>query len=257
MHGTIKLPAPAGQDALVYDEANPDLLGVVVEKGPEQSLVKFEGRTERIVANQHIRAAEPVSNDDLAEHVAAIRQIVGRMGSDWIEVGRHLTFCHDKVVDHGDWAKWLKQEFDWTTTHALGFMNAYRRFGRGESKVTFDLKRLSAAAVFLLAPPSVPEEAVQEVIKQVKAGNSPKTKEVKEIIAKHKSGAKTKKKKRAKKPDDHEFDEVMSTVERAVHDGVKKLQDSGTDIEPLFNALHRLLDKLEDDSANAEHQSRH
>jgi hypothetical protein len=139
-------------------------------------------------------------------------------------------------------------------------MNAYRRFGRGESKVTFDLKRLSVAAVFLLAPPSVPEEAVDEVLEQAKAGNPPKVKEVKEIISKHKAGTKKPPKRRAKKPDDHEFDEVISKVERAVSDEVKKLQDSSTDVEPLFNALHRLLDKLEDNSVsatNAEHQSQH
>jgi len=123
---------------------------------------------------------------DLADHAAEIRRLIGQMRFDAVEIGRHLTECRDSI-GHGDWARWLKEEFGWTPRHALNFMNAYE-FVRSKSEIISDLK-IPATAVFLLAAPSTPPEAVVEIVEQAKRDGKVKVADAKKTIEKHKAKA--------------------------------------------------------------------
>jgi hypothetical protein len=122
------------------------------------------------------------------QHAAEIRALYGRVRTDVVEIGRRLAYCHEEVVPHGDWAPWLKAEFGWTTRHALGFMNVYHAAQDPNRKSISDL-RLPVTAICLLANPSTPPAAVDEIVESAK-DTALTVSDVKKVISKHKPKAK-------------------------------------------------------------------
>jgi Protein of unknown function (DUF3102) len=101
-----------------------------------------------------------VLSPSVAEHAEEIRRLGRRTIENVIEIGRRLTLCK-KEIGHGGWGNWLKQEFDWSESTALRFMQVAEAFGSNPSRVT-DLK-LPLRAIYLLAAPSTPAKAVEEI----------------------------------------------------------------------------------------------
>jgi hypothetical protein len=119
----------------------------------------------------------PSDNRILAKHATAIRRLGKRVVADVIEIGRLLTECK-RICGHGNWLPWLDREFGWTDDTALNFMRVYEL---SKSRNFRDLS-LPLSALYLLAAPSTPQEARDEIIERAQAGETIPVAEAKRII---------------------------------------------------------------------------
>src|SRR6516164_3119924 len=119
----------------------------------------------------------PSDNRILAKHATAIRRLGKRVVADVIEIGRLLTECK-RICGHGNWLPWLDREFGWTDDTALNFMRVYEL---SKSRNFRDLS-LPLSGLYLLAAPSTPQEARDEIIERAQAGETIPVAEAKRII---------------------------------------------------------------------------
>src|SRR5258707_10511211 len=98
----------------------------------------------------------------LAEKAEKIRALARR---SVFEVGKLLAEVREKCP-HGRWLPWLQDEFGWSHTHADNYMNIYRAMESGQiaDKLQFGL---GVSSLALLAAPSAPEAAREEVTERV------------------------------------------------------------------------------------------
>jgi hypothetical protein len=121
----------------------------------------------------------------LAEHAAEIRRLGKQTINNVIEIGRHLTEAKD-IAGHGNFLPWLDREFGWTEMTATRFINVYEM---SKSNNLLDLD-LPLSGLYLLAAPSTPEAARQEVIERAGAGGKVPVAEVKRVVETAKGSAK-------------------------------------------------------------------
>jgi hypothetical protein len=119
----------------------------------------------------------PLDNPILAEHAAEIRRLGKRVVEDVIEIGRLLTEAKE-IAGHGNWLPWLEREFKWTEMSATRFMNVYEM---SQSNNLLDLE-LPISGLYLLAAPSTPQGARDEIIDRARAGETIPVAKTKRII---------------------------------------------------------------------------
>jgi Protein of unknown function (DUF3102) len=105
--------------------------------------------------------------ESLSAHAEAIKAAGTRVIADVIEIGRHLIEAKD-LCGHGNWLAWLDKEFGWTERTALNFMRVHD-LSRANPKRVSDLN-LPLRSLYLLAAPSTPKEARQEVFDRAASG---------------------------------------------------------------------------------------
>jgi Protein of unknown function (DUF3102) len=118
----------------------------------------------------------------LREHVKAIHGLRKRVAEDVIEIGRRLTELKN-LVDHGEWLLLLEREFTWTDRQALNYMRVYEMVNKSEK---FSDLEIPVSGLYLLAAPSTPESAREEVVNRTEAGERLSVAEVKDIVRGHK-----------------------------------------------------------------------
>jgi hypothetical protein len=106
-----------------------------------------------------------------------IRREMARSYDGMVIVGRELAGVRDRL-EHGEWSEWLAAEFGWSEWTARRWINVYDRFG-GDRKI---FSGLPAAALYALASPDTPEEAVEEVERRIVAGEPVTTAQAKEVV---------------------------------------------------------------------------
>jgi hypothetical protein len=116
----------------------------------------------------------------LAENAEEIRKLGKRVVGDLIEIGRRLSEMK-KICGHGNWLPWLQREFAWTDRHALNYMRMYELSLKSEN---FSDLGIPVSGLYLLAAPSTPPEAVDEVIECAKSGERQSHAEIKGKIEK-------------------------------------------------------------------------
>ena len=127
-------------------------------------------------------AFDPIKVDGdvvLAQHAEVIRALGKRVVHDVIEIGRRLTDAKARC-GHGNWLPWLEREFGWSDSTALRYMQAHQ-FATDKSVTVTDL---SLKSLYLLAAPSTPEAARDEVIERSEAGEHLTPAQIKETIDK-------------------------------------------------------------------------
>lgn len=109
-----------------------------------------------------------------------IRDRVKKTLEDIIEVGTDL--CRIKaIVPHGAFGLWLRAEFGWTERTARNFMAVADWFGP-KTEMISELAIVPTAA-YLLAAPSVPDEARRVAIERAQAGQKITMEVAREITA--------------------------------------------------------------------------
>jgi hypothetical protein len=130
----------------------------------------------------------PVDPDNartLASYANEIRVLRKQASSDIIEIGRMLIESK-KLAGHGNWLDWLEREFRWTDDTALNYMRVHDLVKNRNFR---DLSNIPVSGLFLLAAPSTPEPAKQEIISRAEAGESMPVNTVKEIVGHAKQAA--------------------------------------------------------------------
>jgi hypothetical protein len=119
------------------------------------------------------------SDPALAAHAAEIRRLSKQTMENIVEIGRRLSECRAIFKKNGEWGAWLKDEFDWSDQTARRFIHVYEQLP-GLNKLLS--RKFPISALYLLAAPSTPPEARDQIIEQAKAGEAVSVAEVKHTI---------------------------------------------------------------------------
>jgi hypothetical protein len=145
---------------------------------------------ELVVLGFDYSTLEPQVTNQIQETAARIRERVKKTVEDIIEVGNDLLVVKE-ALPHGQFGPWLKAEFGWGERMAQNFMSVAEQFG-AKTEIIADLT-IQPTAAYLLAAPSVPDEARQKALERAEAGEQITTSIAKEIVAE------TRKKKRPRR----------------------------------------------------------
>lgn len=122
----------------------------------------------------------------LADRVNNIRKLTGNTTKNIIEIGRELIAAKSEV-GHGNWANWLKENFDWTQQTANNFMRIAEKFGDLDGVEKFKPSTLQAML-------KLPEEEIIDI--QAEIGKTDKD----QLEQKIKAAVKQKKRKKNTAP---------------------------------------------------------
>ncbi len=84
-------------------------------------------------------------------------------------------------LEHGQWEKWLREEFDWSHSTAVRMIQVSERF---KSVKMTDL-RIDISSLYVLAAPSTPPAAAEEAITLAQQGEAISPTKAKAIVNKH------------------------------------------------------------------------
>lgn len=107
-----------------------------------------------------------------------IRERVKKTFEDIIEVSNDLLAVKE-ALPHGQFLPWLKAEFGWSERSAQNFMSVAEQF---KSAKIADLP-IQPSAAYLLAAPSVPDEAREKAVEKAEAGEEITFAAAREIVA--------------------------------------------------------------------------
>lgn len=116
------------------------------------------------------------------ECTAQIKKLMRRSAEDTINIGKSLLKVKESLK-HGDFENWLKTEFDWGFWTARKFMQVAEQF----SSVNFTDLSIVNSALFILAAPSVSEEARIEAFERARQGERITCFSARELVKQHKS----------------------------------------------------------------------
>ena len=112
---------------------------------------------------------EPTTADKLAE---IADRIAKRGGQFVIDTGNDLLEAK-KLLPHGRFQDWLKDEFDWSERTANNMMNAAKL--ADESAI---ISLLRPTAIYALSAPGTPKGTQAEIIADLEAGKDVSSKDV-------------------------------------------------------------------------------
>jgi hypothetical protein len=107
-----------------------------------------------------------------------IRDRVKKTVQDIIEIGNDLLAAKD-TLPHGQCIPWVRAEFGWSERSAQNFMSVAEKF---KSAKIADLP-IQPSAAYLLAAPSVPDEAREKAVEKAEAGEEITFAAAREIVA--------------------------------------------------------------------------
>lgn len=117
----------------------------------------------------------------ICDRARKIKQLKRRAIQDILDIGKYLIEVKDKLK-HGQFENWLKVEFTWSGGTAKRFMAVAREF---KSINLIDLEKFPVSALYVLAAPITPKEAVKEAIARAKQGEAITEKKAKEVRNKY------------------------------------------------------------------------
>ena len=103
--------------------------------------------------------------DFIRQRTAEIRSLMHRTTEQIILIGEHLQEVKARL-DHGQFGRWLEAEFDWDIRTAQRLMRVAERFKND----SVSHLHLTATTLYLLAAPSTPDSAVEEVLERAGLG---------------------------------------------------------------------------------------
>ena len=102
------------------------------------------------------------------QRTSEIKELMRLTAENIISIGQKLTQVKQKL-GHGSFQDWLRSEFEWSEQTARQFMQVYRWSKTIENK-NFVFSQLATSALYLLAAPSTPTEARDEVLSLIDRG---------------------------------------------------------------------------------------
>jgi hypothetical protein len=137
-------------------------------------------------ARQEPATTESHNADLLKDHVEQIHRLGKRVLEDVIEIGRRLAACR-VIVGHGDWLAWVDRELGWSDRTVERFISVFDLSSQSKFDNLSNLE-IPLSGFYLLAAPSTPPEAVDQIVSSAKAGNRPTHDDIRQTIARAKDG---------------------------------------------------------------------
>jgi Protein of unknown function (DUF3102) len=137
-------------------------------------------------------ALDPAVVKQVQASAEKIRQTVKRVLEDVIEIGRDLIAVKD-ALPHGQFGPWIRAELGWPERTVRNFMGVAEVFG-SKSAIIADLG-IQPTAAYLLAAPSVPDEARLKAVERAQSGEKITITVARELVsqARTKGAGKTRK----------------------------------------------------------------
>lgn len=158
-----------------------------------------------------------------------IKKRLKRTVSDIIQTGLDLVAVKEQL-SHGEWGVWLEAEFEWKHTTAWKFMQVAEKFSQCENLNSLPVR---PSALYLLAQPSVPDEARDEALDKAESGEPITVAAAKEIIASHREPVDT---------GPLEITEAAKRLRNAVFRIIERYPDHGKPLAP--DHLRQIADEL-------------
>ncbi len=164
-------------------------------------------RGELVVVGFNYDLLESKLADKVRSAADRIRERVKKTVEDIIEVGNDLLAAKE-ALPHGQFLPWLKAEFGWSERSAQNFMSVAENF---KSAKIAD-SPIQPSAAYLLAAPSVPDEAREKAVEKAEAGEEITFATARKIVAE----ARKKKRPRRQKtmPSDKLAGRLVNVLER-------------------------------------------
>lgn len=191
-------------------------------------MVAFDYRLLDLTVAEEVRAR--------ADH---IRKYIKQTLENIIEVGQALQAVKN-ALPPGKFGAWLRAEFGWGERMARNFMSVAISFGPQAARIV-ELQ-IQPTAAYLLAAPSVPDEARQTAIERAEAGEPVTAKVARDILTRTRK--RIRRKARALTPV-----KLLSRLQTVVRQG--KDRWGAKDIAELSRQLREFANELE-----AEHRDR-
>lgn len=157
---------------------------------------------------------------NLEQLTVEIKFYVNQWGQNTIEIGKRLIAAKE-LVGHGEWAKWLEENFNLTQQTARNFMRCAERFGNSKSILNLN----STQMIQLL---SLPAEETEKFIDAKKAENNPvedmTVKNLREEVAKWKA----------------DYEQEKSKTENLFHDN-ENLKSENARLEKIRGSLNEAI----------------
>lgn len=118
------------------------------------------------------------------QRTSEIKDLMRLTAENIIYIGQKLTEVKEQL-GHGSFQSWLRSEFEWSEQTARQFMQVYRWSETIENK-KFVFSQLATSALYLLAAPSTPTEAREEVLGLVDGHEKVSYTRVKNIVDRYK-----------------------------------------------------------------------
>src|SRR5262245_20803356 len=115
----------------------------------------------------------------LAEHVKAIAELGRQTVKNIVEIGRRLSECRALLKEDQQWRAWLQSQLRLSPQTAGRFIQVYELSGDIPS---VEHLQLPISGLYLLAAPSTPQEARDQIIERAQAGETVPAAEVKRVI---------------------------------------------------------------------------
>lgn len=184
----------------------------------------------------------------VGEATQAIHTCMATTFENVFEIGRHLIRIRD-TIKHGVFRTWIEQEFGLKERKAEHLMNVYERLGIHAQ--LFRKSKLKPTALYHLAMPSTPTEAIDEVIKRLRAGEKLMVQQVKAIIAACKSSSARNEEADEQATITARFDKSLRRAHKALSDQTvadcERLlgADAAAQLDELRRALDAFLDQIQ------------
>ena len=117
------------------------------------------------------------------QYTSEIKNLMRLTAENIISIGQKLTLVKSQL-GHGNFQQWLKTEFEWSEQTARQFMQVYRWSETIENR-NFVFSNLGTSALYLLAAPSTPSAARDEVLGLVNIGEQVSYTRAKNIISRY------------------------------------------------------------------------
>jgi hypothetical protein len=131
----------------------------------------------------------PAISDEAALEAVA-REIEQLESLTILRIAARVRRIHDFFKyrrNEGGFAGYMERRLGCSSSASYRYLDVHERFGTGECLPNWET--LPRSALYLLAAPATPDEAVKETAAQIEAGKKPSVAEVKKTIAKAKKAA--------------------------------------------------------------------
>ena len=118
------------------------------------------------------------------QRTSEIKELMRLTAENIISIGQKLTEVKEKL-GHGSFQNWLRSEFEWSEQTARQFMQVYR-WSKTIKNKNFVFSQLATSALYLLAAPSTPPKARDEVLSLIDGGEKVSYSCVKTIVNRYK-----------------------------------------------------------------------
>jgi len=178
---------------------------------------------------------EPVDQKVVYEATERIQAAIRTSAEYIIQIGKDLIEIKIRL-QHGNFEKFIEENFEFSTRSALNFMQVYKRFGQNE--IVSDL--ISPTSLYTLVGPNVPPTVIDRAIETMGAGQKVMLCDIKAWVAEYNATKQI----GATPPDKTELHKIFILSNKLLENPDLYLESESEKIKETMTTLNKLLAML-------------